>query len=83
MFRDIDRVFFGGWLRGNVEVRWTTTKAMMLRLDFIESYGWTEFLQFHPNQCRIILNSTTIMRDCTRDYTPFKQMWQTALHEMW
>lgn len=80
MFGDIDLVFFGGWLRGNVEVGWVTTNVLHRMGQMIDIFGMTTRLQ--PGKCRIVLNSSNIF-DPPPLYTPFEQMWSTMVHEMW
>lgn len=83
-FADLDLVFFGGKLRGNVRVKWIScaksTRYRVLRVQ--ESFGLTEHPRiFERGHCCIILNTDTLLND-DRSLLWFRAMFSTLLHEM-
>lgn len=77
MVHDIALVFFGGYLRGNLTVRWSKDPAN----TFIRIWGYTKPTG-RPGQCGIILNAHMILVAPPEQMTPGKGMWSTMLHEM-
>lgn len=78
-FADLDRVFLGGRLRGNVTVQWVKD----IRDEGSGSiYGETS--SFRNGQCRIILNATKILQQRWRKVgnNSVASMFGTLLHEM-
>lgn len=69
---DLDRVFFGGRLRGNILVKW---------VGIIE--GYYGFCRSHKHgQPRIELNAEIFLIPSWRKYNPVVIMFSTMLHEM-
>ena len=81
-FSDLDLVFFGGRLRGNVCVQWASDAYFQQWHAPTGTWGFT--VRPQPGefgQCRVKLNAKTILQDASTD-TPFKTMFGTVLHEM-
>lgn len=75
-FKDLDLVFFGGYLQGHVCVCWDVLEPNMWGLtEFPEKY------RDYDNQCHIVLNADLIFSRRTGKH-PFKQTMHTLLHEM-
>lgn len=79
-FADLDRVFFGGRLRGNVTVQWVREIAR----DEGEKGIYGETKPFRNGQCRITLNATKILLQRWRKVgnNSVASMFGTLLHEM-
>jgi len=83
-FADLDLVFFGGHLSGNVVVKWASCeKDRRLRIFHSnKSYGLTEYRLFREKgQTRIVLNTDALLTD-GRCLLSFRMMFSTLLHEM-
>ena len=78
-FRDLDIAFFKGTLSGNVTVRWEGKFKWVRKYGFEPAYGLTD-KQGHA-QCHIALCAYAIFID-EKSYIPYRQMWETLLHEM-
>lgn len=80
MFADLDLLFFGGCLQGNVLIDWV--RYPKFRSDGKEETLWgSEFPSSRYQQSGIILNAPRIFR--SEEERPFQRMWETMLHEMW
>ncbi|CAF9942428.1 MAG: hypothetical protein ALECFALPRED_009742 [Alectoria fallacina] len=77
-FADLDRIFFGGRLRGNVAVSWVSNLSHGTR----GAYGETEFHK--PGSCHIRLSAEAILlQKWTKvGKNPVATMFGTLLHEM-
>ena len=81
MFADLDIVFFGGHLRGNVFVKWYKPKSYAKRAMDPQPHSWGCTLFPTPGMAHICLNAKQILVDSIIK-SPFRQMWSTMLHEM-
>lgn len=79
-FCDLDRVFFCGFLRGHVHIRWKTGASFDPPIRNRVVYGHTVYLG--GGKAKIYLNADAIFGPY-RGLTPFKETWRTMLHEMW
>ena len=79
-FADLDRVFFGGRLRGNVTVQWV--KEIDREERSSDVFGETS--RFRNGQCRIVLNATKILLQRWKRVgnNSVASMFGTLLHEM-
>ena len=75
-FPDLDTVFFGGLLRGNVTISWGGPGDRFFHED---SLGVT--IPIDPSRAEIVLNGKTVLLDPFED-DPFRTMFATTLHEM-
>ena len=78
-FCDLDRVFFGGELRGHVFVQWAPTSAFPSHQQHPTPLGVTYPLQ--EGKAMIVLCTDGVFHNSSLG--AFKQMWSTMLHEMW
>jgi len=90
-FQDLDTVFFGGCLQGNVKVSWSSsqTNAHIARRIEADGHllGFTEHALYYGvknrAQCCIVLNADAILLDANgTGYWAFDSMMTTLLHEM-
>lgn len=83
MFGDIDLVFFGGILHGNVAIGWLSQREFLGIGAPGEVFGGTRNSRSVPGQAVIRLNASLILffgfqgQDLS-----FEHLWQTLLHEM-
>lgn len=68
IFLDLDIVFFEGWLRGNVIVRWKISS------NGRRHWGITHYPQERPGQCAIALSANTMFDAPLEESTSGKQM---------
>ena len=84
-FNDLDTVFFGGRLHGNVLVSWanSTHCAEIQRESRHGFLGYTEgSAHGEQGQARILLNPTAIFLENVEDEIPLRAMFCTLLHEV-
>ncbi|CAF9925740.1 hypothetical protein IMSHALPRED_006774 [Imshaugia aleurites] len=81
-FSDIDLIFFGGQLRGNVTVQWRNHHTIG---DAARVFGLCSYRRgVEEGQCRILMNASMIFGEAPRAM-PFSSnefMFATMLHEM-
>ena len=75
-FCDLDKVFFGGRLRGHVCLAWKSAKS----LNFQPILGVTSYLG--KAKCVIHLNADSLFLE-PNPRSSFATMFETLLHEMW
>lgn len=72
MFADLDLVFFGGYLLGNVEIKWVNDRKVEDHVgEDHPQPGYTEWFSEHherPGQAKIRLNATRILMIDHGDY---------------
>lgn len=73
-FSDLDLVFFGGHLQGNVCVSWHHD-------GHFDHDALAQTLSLYPGQCRIELNAKTILIRSSTDRA-LRKMFGTLFHEM-
>ena len=82
MFSDMDVVFFGGVLKGNVRVKWAGFEEFVV-LDTVagsdrQSLAFCQWLQ--PGFCQIMLSANALL--CGAEgHNLFEWVWATMLHE--
>lgn len=84
MFADIDLVFYGGYLLGNVGIKWVDDEKARRKVGY--EAGCREYSRCtrgRRGQAKIRLNSNRLLMG-TADGTDlsFNKMWETTLHEM-
>lgn len=80
-FCDLDIVFFGGVLRGNVRVGWGSAHELaMLEEALRDNYGITIHTQ--PGRADIFLNARGIFSNPNAAVSLFRAIFSTMLHEM-
>ena len=83
-FNDLDTVFFGGRLRGNVLVSWANSmECAEIERDIGKFFGCTESISpEEKGQARISLNARGIFLENFEDENPLRAMFCTLLHEV-
>ncbi|KAF6218262.1 hypothetical protein HO133_006224 [Letharia lupina] len=80
-FCDLDIVFFGGVLQGNVRVGWGSAHELaMLEEALRDNYGITIHTQ--PGRVDIFLNARGIFSNPNAAVSLFRAIFSTMLHEM-
>ena len=84
VFNDLDTVFFGGRLRGNVIVSWANSmECAEIERDVGKFYGCTESRSpEEKGQARISLNARKMFLENFQDENPLRAMFCTLLHEV-
>lgn len=83
MFPDIDLLFFDGYLKGNVKLRWVT-EAYLGQGGPSKYAACTSTLECGERQAFILLNADMILLCLPQDVKDitFGEMWECTLHEM-
>ena len=83
-FNDLDTVFFGGRLRGNVIVSWANSvECAAIERDIGRFFGCTESrFPKEKGQARISLNARGMFLENFQDENPLRAMFCTLLHEV-
>ena len=83
-FNDLDTVFFGGRLHGNVLVSWANSmECAEIERDIGKFFGCTESISpEEKGQARISLNARGIFLENFEDENPLRAMFCTLLHEV-
>ena len=83
-FNDLDTVFFGGRLHGNVLVSWANSMdCAEIERETGKFFGCTESrFPEEKGQARILLNARGIFLNNVEDENPLRAMFCTLLHEV-
>ena len=83
-FNDLDTIFFGGRLHGNVLVSWANSmECAEIEREIGFFYGGTESRFPEENgQARILLNARGMFLENVEDENPLRAMFCTLLHEV-
>ena len=83
-FNDLDTVFFGGRLHGNVLVSWANSmECAEIERETGKFFGCTESrFSEEKGQARILLNARGIFLNNVEDENPLRAMFCTLLHEV-
>ena len=84
VFNDLDTLFFGGRLSGNVLVSWpNSTQCAELETTEPRLLRWTDgFTPGEQGQARIYLNPNTIFLGKPANEDPLRKMFSTLIHEV-
>ena len=87
-FHDLDRAFFGGYMKGRVRIRWKGSEEHLYEAmgrDHPDTFAVTMDLRYRRTCpipiAEIILNARLMFLDAT-EHSKRREMWGTTLHEM-